>query len=347
MALPMSANSNTSSSSGFITSNTWKNEWSDLTLLQERKNCLIYSGVRYDRRFLIKALHPEHRELTEYRQMQQREFRIGIALSHPKIATTYSLETVGELGECIVQEYIEGQTLTQWLTTKPSWAARERAAGQLEEVLEYLHAKQLTHRDLKGDNILITRNGNNVKLIDFGMSETDDSVYASIDTIHNEDARTKKIIETIYPRRYAITRQILRALPFVLSVCLLALAASLFYAAHNERHATEQEEQLLLERINTALEQHHAAIRQAAVAAEQMPMDSFCVLYDLPAEYAGVDLPSVSRISIAISPVIQSGWVDRDSLMNLYPDDEVRKAQIFDIWTQKTTLLMNELLQME
>ena len=343
----MSAEYNHSSSSGFIVSDTWKDEWSDLTLLQERKNCLIYSGVRFDRRFLIKALRPEHRAHAEYRQMQQREFRIGIALSHPNIATTYSLELVGELGECIVQEFIEGQTLTRWLATNPSWKERERVARQLEEGLEYVHAHQLTHRDLKGDNILVTRNGSYVKLIDFGLSETDDSIYASIEDIHNENTRAKEIIETIYPRRYAITRRILRALPVVLSVGLLALAVWFFYAAYHERHAAEREEQQMLESVNAALDKHHAAIRQAAAAAEQMPMDSFCVLYDLPAEYAGVELPPASRVSIAISPVIQSGWVVLDSLMNLYPDDEVRKAQIFDIWTQKTTLLMNELLQTE
>lgn len=343
----MSANFDTSSSSGFIVSDTWNNEWCDLTLLQERKNCFIYSGVRYDRRFLIKALRPEHRSLTEYRQIQQREFRFGIALSHPNIATTYSLEPVEGLGECIVREYIEGQTLSQWLATKPSWTARERAAHQLKAVLEYLHAHQLTHRDLKSDNILITRNGSNVKLIDFGLSNTDDSVFASQEDILNESARAKELMQQIYPRSYAIVRKTLHFLPIVLSICLLALAATLFYTAHIERHGAEQEDQQMLERVNTALEQHHAAIRQAAVAAEQMQMDSFCVLYDLPAEYAGVELPPVSRISIAISPVIQLGWVIRDSLMNLYPDNELRRSQIFDIWTQKTTLLMNELLQKE
>ena len=87
---------------------------------------------------MIKALRPEHRSLTEYRQIQQREFRFGIALSHPNIATTYSLEPLGGLGECIVQEYIEGQTLTHWLQTKPSLKNRERVVKQLQEALEYL-----------------------------------------------------------------------------------------------------------------------------------------------------------------------------------------------------------------
>ena len=317
----MSANFDTSSSSGFIVSDTWNNEWSDLTLLQERKNCLIYSGVRYDRRFLIKALRPEHRSLTEYRQIQQREFRFGIALSHPNIATTYSLEPVGGLGDCIVQEYIEGQTLTHWLQTKPSLKNRERVANQLREALEYLHAHQLTHRDLKGDNILITCNGSNVKLIDFGFSNTDDSIYASPEDIHNENARARELTQKIYPRRYTIIRKTLRVLPIVLTICLLALAASLFYAAHNERHATDQEEQQMLEIVDSALEQHHAAIRRAAEQADNL----------------------MDRIA-AISEEAQKGYTTRDSLMNLYPDDELRRTQIYTIWTNKTTDLINNLL---
>lgn len=339
----MSAEYN-SSSSGFVSSDSWSNEWSEITLLQKRKNCLIYSGIRYDRRFLIKALHPEHRTLTEYRQMLQREFRIGLSLSHPNIATTYSLETVDRLGECIVQEFVEGQTLDQWLKTKPSWKARERAAGQLQEAVDYLHAHQLTHRDLKGDNILITHNGSNVKLIDFGLSETDDNIYVSEADIEKESVRARELIRTIYPRRYAVSRRIFRMLPVVLSVGLFAVSAGLFYVDYNEQQTAEQEEQLLLERVNTALDQHQAAIRQAAVDAKRMPMDSFCVLYDLPEEYSEVEFPVVSRVSIAVSPVVQSGYSVRDSLMNLYPDDELRQTQIFNLWTQKTTNMINNLL---
>lgn len=38
----------------------------------------------------------------------------------------------------------------------------------------YIHGKQIIHRDLKSSNILIARNGNNVKIIDFGLSDADD-----------------------------------------------------------------------------------------------------------------------------------------------------------------------------
>lgn len=316
----MSAESNSPSSSGFIIPDSWSNEWSDLTLLHERRNCLIYSAIRYDRRFLLKALRPEHRALTEYRLMQQREFRIGISLSHPNVATTYSFEPIERLGECIIQEYVEGQTLTQWLSTNPSWKARERVAHQLQDAMNYLHTCGLTHRDLKGDNILITHNGSNVKLIDFGLSEKDDNIYSSIEDIHIEHARALELLRTIFPRRYAFVRNIIKLLPFVLSVILFTIATWFYYSVHVERQAEKQEEQLLIDRVQTSLTKHYADLQAAADANPSF----------------------LDRIE-ALSTVAQEGWQVRDSLMNLYPDDELRRNQIYTIWTNKTTEFINNL----
>ena len=39
--------------------------------------------------------------------------------------------------------------------------------------MAYMHSKQIVHRDLKPSNIMLTYNGNNVKLIDFGLSDSD------------------------------------------------------------------------------------------------------------------------------------------------------------------------------
>ena len=52
----------------------------------------------------------------------------------------------------------------------------EKIFNELLDAMEYFHSKQIIHRDLKPDNILITNNGNNVKIIDFGLSDADDYV---------------------------------------------------------------------------------------------------------------------------------------------------------------------------
>ena len=52
----------------------------------------------------------------------------------------------------------------------------EKIFNELLNAMDYFHSKQIIHRDLKPSNILITNNGNNVKIIDFGLSDTDDYV---------------------------------------------------------------------------------------------------------------------------------------------------------------------------
>ena len=161
------------SSSSFIVPAEFSSEWRDVTLMQRHSHTLIYTATRYGRRFLLKTLSPDVASLTDYRIQQEQEFQLGVQLVHPNIAATYSLEQVDGVGRCIVQEWIDGVTLGEWVSAKQPNIVRERIFAQLLDALEYLHGLQLVHHDLKPDNILITRNGANVKLIDFGLSATD------------------------------------------------------------------------------------------------------------------------------------------------------------------------------
>ena len=44
---------------------------------------------------------------------------------------------------------------------------------QLMNAMEYMHSRQIIHRDLKPSNIMITHTGQHVKIIDFGLSDSD------------------------------------------------------------------------------------------------------------------------------------------------------------------------------
>jgi len=129
---------------------------------------------RQGRWFLLKGLKTEYRSKPVYLELLKKEYALMVQLDHPNIVKAYAKEMNDEMGPCIVMEYIDGVRLDEFLKTKPSKQARRKVVDQLVDALAYIHSKQIVHRDLKPSNILITRNGNNVKIIDFGLSDADD-----------------------------------------------------------------------------------------------------------------------------------------------------------------------------
>lgn len=134
----------------------------------------MFTAVRYGKRYVLKCLKTDFRYTPVYRQALMKEFEIGLQLDHPNICRTISMEPVGELGDCIVMEYVDGETLeTAVKGGKMTEEVVHKIAAQLLDAMEYMHAKQIVHRDIKPSNIMLTHRGGDVKLIDFGLSDSE------------------------------------------------------------------------------------------------------------------------------------------------------------------------------
>ena len=133
----------------------------------------IFKIKRSGKWFLLKGLKAEHRANPVYIELLKKEFAITSQLDHPNIVKALSKENDSRIGPAILMEYIDGDTLDVFLKKNPSKNIRLKVVNELLDALQYIHSKQIIHRDIKPSNILITHNGNNVKIIDFGLSDAD------------------------------------------------------------------------------------------------------------------------------------------------------------------------------
>ncbi|MGI9070042.1 MAG: protein kinase domain-containing protein [Bryobacteraceae bacterium] len=99
----------------------------------------------------------------------QIEAQSASALNHPNILTVYDIGTNGQ-APYLVAEMLEGESLTARLRSgKLSVARAVDFARQIASGLAAAHAKGIIHRDIKPDNLFITRDGR-IKILDFGLA---------------------------------------------------------------------------------------------------------------------------------------------------------------------------------
>jgi len=123
-----------------------------------------------DRDVAVKIINPEIASNPDRIARFHREARSVAALNHPGIVTIH--DRFEEHGTTyLVTEFVEGVTLRELMTKDAVMSYRQIAeiGSQVAAALAAAHGAGITHRDIKPDNIMITRNGR-VKLLDFGLA---------------------------------------------------------------------------------------------------------------------------------------------------------------------------------
>lgn len=143
----------------------------------------------------VKVLKEEFRENDGFVKKFKEEAQAAAGLAHPNIVNVYDVGDENGI-YYIVMELVEGITLKNYIERKGRLTIKEATsiAIQVSAGLEAAHDNQIVHRDIKPQNIIISREGK-VKVTDFGIAKattsqtTTSSAMGSVHYASPEQAR--------------------------------------------------------------------------------------------------------------------------------------------------------------
>jgi serine/threonine-protein kinase len=132
---------------------------------------IVYKArqLSQDRTVAVKVLFKHVAKRTKAVERFYREARIMKRLVHPNIVRGIDVD-FDQGWHYFAMEYVDGHNLQKWLTRLGRFSVGDalHVALACARALEYAHNLDLVHRDIKPDNILLTRSGQ-VKVADMGM----------------------------------------------------------------------------------------------------------------------------------------------------------------------------------
>ncbi len=143
----------------------------DYRELRRHGHSVVGRLVRYGRVWFVKSYDSESL-ISEIELRLEKEYEVMLKLNHPSIVKAGWLERLPGIGLCMAMEYVDGETLGDYLS-HATVNERRRLSMQLIEAVAYLHSQGVCHLDLKPENILVCGHEDHLRLtiVDFGLSD--------------------------------------------------------------------------------------------------------------------------------------------------------------------------------
>ena len=148
----------------------------------------------------LKVLREEYEDDPEYKERFKREAEVCRKLNHPNVVNSIDSGMIGGVSY-IAMEYVDGRTLKELITEQGKIEQGEavRCALQILAALSHAHQRGIIHRDVKPQNILVSRSGQ-IKIGDFGIAgvadtktlASDGNVMGSVHYFSPEQAKGMK-----------------------------------------------------------------------------------------------------------------------------------------------------------
>jgi serine/threonine-protein kinase len=140
----------------------------------------LAEDVQLQRQVAVKALHKNHLLSEAVQERFRREALILSQLDHPNICRIHQL-LEAETSDYLVLELVNGNTLDAAAFKRLAKPQKFNVAFGLLRALQAAHAKNIIHRDIKPDNIMLDDQGQ-VKVLDFGISRLSAGSQPTVDS---------------------------------------------------------------------------------------------------------------------------------------------------------------------
>ncbi len=127
--------------------------------------------INIGRKVALKLLHEEYARDDVFIRRFRQEAKLAASLSHRNVIQIFDFDQAEDGNLFIAMEYVVGKNLKQLIRAESLGIAHAvRLAIQIADGLAAAHRAGVIHRDIKPENIMVVSQGNEVKLMDFGIA---------------------------------------------------------------------------------------------------------------------------------------------------------------------------------